>query len=249
MVLALDSAVSRREAVPPWPPSTLLAGLPEPLRARLLHAGAPVRFAPGQPLIREGDRGDFVILLLQGWFKVVAGADHSETLMAIRTGGDLVGELGYLDHQGRSATVRAVCAGSGRKILGGEFDKILGIDAQMAAAVARAMSAKLRWANRRRLDISGFGADVCLARVIHELATAYGHPEGAAVRIGVQLTQREVAALAGAREATAHRVLTSLRNRRIIATGYRRLVVLDLRRLAESACLTDPDDSRRSSPP
>jgi len=221
-----------------WPAATLLGSLPPDARQRLLAAGSKVAFQPGQTLLREGERGDFVLLLVHGWFKAVARSEHGEVLLAVRTGGDLVGELGYLDRQPRSATVRAVSRGSGRKILGPEFDAVMADDPAVALAVPRAMSRKLRWSNRRRLEVAGFAPDVRLARVLHDLVLAYGRREGDGLQIGVELTQREVAVLSGVGEATTHRVLTALRRSGVIDTGYRRLAVLDVARLGELAGLS-----------
>ena len=61
--------------------------------------------SPGLVLIREGDPGTAVYLLLAGSVKVTGATDEGGSLLAIRVGGDLVGELAVLDGRPRVATV------------------------------------------------------------------------------------------------------------------------------------------------
>ena len=77
----------------PWPPGSLLAGLPEASRQRFLSLGTKRQYAgTGRVLIREGDHGVVAYLLLSGSVKVTAAADEGDALLAIRVGGDVVGE-------------------------------------------------------------------------------------------------------------------------------------------------------------
>ncbi|WP_406117981.1 hypothetical protein [Streptomyces sp. NBC_00989] len=61
------------------------------------------------------------------------------------------------------------------------------------------VSDRLRSANRRRLDFRGYPAKVRLARLLVEVATAYGRPQDGGVVVGCRLAQPEMAALTGGR--------------------------------------------------
>jgi CRP-like cAMP-binding protein len=97
-----------------------------------------------------------------------------------------------------------------------------------AVAVVRSVGGKLRWATQRRIDFSGLEVRLRLARVLVELASAYGLETAGGVEIAVALAQPELAALVGAAEPTVHKALADFRRRRIIVTGYRCIRVVDL---------------------
>lgn len=216
----------------PWPPASVLGTLDAGTRERFTALGRPVRFSGGERLLREGEPGTEVYLLLQGWFKVLATMDDSrEALLAVRAGGDIVGELACFDTQPRSATVLAVGKGAARLIGRQEFLGFLSVDEGATQAVMRAVGGKLRWATRRRQDFGGSDVHTRVARVLVELARSYGRREGDGVAIGVTLSQPELATLVGASEPSVHRVLRALRQHQVIDTGYRRIFIRDTAQL------------------
>ena len=106
----------------------------------------------------------------------------------------------------------------------------------MAAQVTATVGRRLRWANERRSEFSAFPVHLRLARVLSEIAISCGEAVGEGLQIGVGLSQTELATLVGAREDTVQRALRLLRERGLLRTGYRRIVVLDepgLRALAD----------------
>lgn len=208
---------------------SLLATLSSAAVAELVDLGTGHAFGPGKVLIHEGESSTHVYLLLGGLVKVTATtADGGFALLAIRAAGDLIGELAGLDGQPRSATVTTAGNVRARVIPQVAFNGFLNRHADAAVAVSRTVAGKLRWATRRRVDFSGRGVRARLTRVLVELASAYGEPTPTGVRIGVPLTQPELAALVGAAEPTVHQALAALRKDRVIETGYRSTTILDL---------------------
>ena len=222
----------------PWPATSFLGQLSETTRQAVLHLGTLRHLAAGEIVIQEGDRPDFAVVLLSGVYKVTGVIESGrEALLAIRVGGDLVGELGLADGQPRSATVRAGTTGRCRRIGRPEYEAFLDGHPDAGRAVGRAIAAKLRSATRRRVEFATCPAPVRVARVLRELIETHGVRRPGAVSIEVALTQPELAALAGATEPTVQRVLSTLREQGVVQTGYRRLSVLDevgLARLART---------------
>jgi transcriptional regulator with XRE-family HTH domain len=77
-------------------------------RDALRSAASPRTFAPGAVLMREGERADHVVIILNGQVKICVDDDGAERIVAVRGPGDLVGERGVLQISVRSATVIAL---------------------------------------------------------------------------------------------------------------------------------------------
>lgn len=183
-------------------------------------------------LIREGDDTTFVLILLDGVVKATGlTRDGRDALLAIRIGGDLVGEFAAVDGRPRSATVTTGGAVLARVAKQADFLDCIQRDPQIAHAVNRSIVTKLRVANARRVDFSGCDVPTRLARVLHEVAVTYGDRTGNRVVIRWPLTQPELATLAGAAEPTVHKVLRHLRQDGVVSTGYRSIMILNLARL------------------
>lgn len=219
-----------------WPAGSLLAGLSEPSRRRLLGLGTMHQYAgSGRVLIREGIDSTVVYLLLVGTVKATAAVEDGDALLAIRVGGDVVGEFAALDGRPRSATVTTAGPVVARVIPSGEFNGLLSRDPGLALAVARSITDKLRTATARRTDFTGCDVATRFARVLLDLTERYGEQTPAGWKIGCPLTQTELASLAGAAEPTLQRTLRLFRAEGIVGTGYRETTVLDLDLLRKRA--------------
>lgn len=233
-------ATRSHQPVPSWPLATLLGSLSRESISDILRLGTQVRFQNGEALIREGEDDRDVFLLLKGWFKVLASGDGwGDLLLAVRGGGDLVGELAGFDGQPRLATVKAAGEGLARRIGHEDFQDYLNRHEEAARLVFRSVGEKLRWATRRRHEFTACSLDVRLARVLIELVRIYGRPTGSGITIAPPLTQTDLAALVGASEPATHRALTGLRKSGLIETGYRRITVLRIDDLCALAGKSD----------
>jgi CRP/FNR family transcriptional regulator, cyclic AMP receptor protein len=211
-----------------WPSSSLLGSLTEASRRRLLDPGMTRQYPAGQVIFREGEATTFVVALLDGVVKATGlTLDGKEALLAIRVSGDIVGEFSALDNLPRSSTITACGAVMGRVIRQADFTDALRRDGSLTHAVDRAILAKLRAANTRRVEFTGYDAPTRLARVLRELAVRYGERSGNRVVIAWPLTQPELASLAAVAEPTAQKALRRLRESGVIATGYRSLTIED----------------------
>lgn len=220
-----------------WPPGSLLGGLSAPARQRLFGLGALKQYSqPDHVLIREGDHTSVVFLLLAGTVKVTGATDAGDALLAIRVGGDIVGELAALDGRPRLATVATAGSVLARVIGGGEFVAFLGRNPDLSLAITQNIADKLRTATARRIDFTAYGAGVRLARVLLELAVRYGEQTpGGGTAIRCPLTQTELAMLAGTTEPTAQRALRRLRAAGVVASGYRETTILSMASLRQHA--------------
>jgi CRP/FNR family transcriptional regulator, cyclic AMP receptor protein len=211
-----------------WPAGTLLAMLSPSSRSALLKMGVAHSYEHGHKIIRELDESSHVVLLCRAIVKITAClANGRMAFLGIRVGGDVVGEMAALSGEPRCATVTACGDATVRLIQPDEFRRYLGAFPDAHLALIRMIMHRLRWANQRRIDFGGYPAFVRLARVLDELADAYGRQVPDGITFDVSLTQRELGALVGAEEDTARKELRRLRDRGVIRMGYRRITILD----------------------
>jgi CRP/FNR family cyclic AMP-dependent transcriptional regulator len=197
-----------------WPSQSFLGSLSSTSRAQFLELGATRQYLSGDVLIREGDASRHLIVLLDGVVKATGlTPDGKETLLAIRIGGDIVGEMAALDERPRNSGITACGVVVGRVIKQADFLDAIRRDPALSYALTRAVAAKLRQADARRVEFAGYDAPTRLARVLRELATRYGENGGNRIVLSWPLTQTELA---------------SLREDGIISTGYRTLAIEDL---------------------
>ncbi|MBQ1052153.1 Crp/Fnr family transcriptional regulator [Micromonospora sp. C51] len=221
-----------------WPPGTLLGRLQPSTRQRLLSIGVRRSVKEAQVLLREGALESHVILLDDALVKVtVSLSDGRDALLAIRVSGDVVGEISALNGTPRTATVTACRPSTIRIVHRNAFRSFLRDNPEAALEVAGIVADRLRWANRRRIDFTSYPVRVRLARVLWELAVAYGQRGPGGIIVDIRLTQNELATLCGAAEISLQKALGGLRTDGIVATGYREIVVRDSEALRSVAGL------------
>ena len=66
------------------------------------------RFAPGEPIIRRGEAGDEMYVIMQGTVDVLAGTGAERRKIAQHKRGDVFGEMAFVRRHVRSADVVAV---------------------------------------------------------------------------------------------------------------------------------------------
>jgi len=222
----------------PWPPGTFLARLQPSTRVRLLSVGVRRSVKEAQVILREGAEESYVILLEDALVKVTAAlTDGRHALLSIRVSGDIIGEISALNETPRTATVTACRPSVIRVIHRNEFMAFLRDNPDAALTVAGIIADRLRWANRRRIDFTHYPLRVRLARVLWEIAAAYGRRSPQGMVVDIRLTQDEMATLCGAAQVSLQKALSELRSEGIVSTHYRGIVVRDSEALRSVADL------------
>lgn len=225
-----------------WPYGTFLERLDPRARAVILRLGVRRQVPAGQILIHQGMRESHLVLLEEGLTKVTAPLpDGRSALLALRVGGDLVGEMSALNNQPRSATI-TTCGPTRYSVIPRDsFTRFLRDHPEAALELAAMVADRLRWSNRRRVDFTSYAVKIRVARVVAELCRTHGRRCRNGVVIDVRLTQPELATICGAAETSVHKALRELRADNLVDTDYRRITVRDLPRLRDLGKL-DPDE-------
>ncbi|MFJ1577648.1 Crp/Fnr family transcriptional regulator [Streptomyces sp. NPDC088147] len=223
-----------------WPPSTFLGRLRDTTREELLSQGTPMTYPPHRALLQQGDESRHVLLITSGVVKVVASAESGyDMLLAVRIGGDLVGEMAAFEERPRSGTVVACGDVTARIIQVRALETFLSHHPDAMRAILHMLCARLRWANLRRIEFQAYDSLTRLARVLAELCKAYAQPDpdsdGKRCDLGVTLTQKELASLAGLKLNTAEKNLAALTAQGLVERSYRNITICDVPKLLEFA--------------
>ncbi|MFD7660953.1 Crp/Fnr family transcriptional regulator [Actinosynnema sp. NPDC059797] len=203
----------------------------------MLALGSPVTYAPGDVVFREGDADGHVVLLLRGAVKVRAIDQAGDpALLAVKSAGDLVGEMSALDGKPRSATVIACGEVGARLIRQFEFRMFLVDHVEVLVELFRDAADQVRWANRLRQAVPRH-AEPRIALVLVHLVQRHGRSApGGGWGLDLPLTNVELASIAGMKPRTAEKAFGGLRDAGVLVTGTRRVVhVPDLDRLKRIA--------------
>lgn len=211
-----------------WPHSSFLGSLADGERDALLALGVERKYQPGKVILRQGETGEFVVLILGGIAKVsIVAETGKEMLVGIRGAGELIGEMAALSDFPRSASVTAATEVHGKVIKRGLFVGHLARSPGVGSRLAQMVADRLRASNRRRLEFNSYPVERRVALVLREVAMAHGHPEGGALRIGPEITQADIASLSSVSVRTVEKALQAFERAGLVKRKRRDLVVLD----------------------
>jgi CRP/FNR family transcriptional regulator, cyclic AMP receptor protein len=205
-------------------------------RTELERRGGRRRWDRGELVFAEDDRTDWVMTLLDGRVKVSSHtAAGVEVVLAVRGPGALLGELAAIDGRPRSATVTAIEPVTGLVVPFGEFAAYLQGNGRVAFLLTRLIAARLRDADRKRIEFGAYDTTGRVAARLVELAERFGEADPGGLRISLPLTQDELAGWVGASREAVSKSLAALRSRGWIETSRRAIVVRDLAALRHRA--------------
>jgi CRP-like cAMP-binding protein len=204
------------------------AGTPASPFAPLFEAGRQQHVRAGAILFSEGDVSNRVILVVSGRLKVSSFAeDGRESVIGVRSAGDLLGEFGAIDGGPHSATVTVVEAGEVISLPADRF--VSGLEARPALALRllRSVVGRLREADRRRVEFTSLQTDDRVAHRLDELVDEPGAELGPDGSVTLVITQAELAGWIGSSREAVNKALARLRDHGLVAVARGRIVVLD----------------------
>ncbi|GAA1582723.1 Crp/Fnr family transcriptional regulator [Actinomadura kijaniata] len=207
--------------------------LDEPQREALREASRPRVYPARTPLCYQGDESDHIIVIEDGWAKVTSMTeDGHAVVLAVRGPGDLICESAVLGDRQRSATVTALSPVRALVVPARRFTAFLDAHPEAWRLVSGTFVARLDDADRRlQAHVSAKGARR-LALLLAQLAELSARhvpaaPDGG-IEIAPPLSQEELGSWMDASRETVARALAHLRERGLVRTGWRRIVVVDV---------------------
>jgi CRP-like cAMP-binding protein len=194
------------------------------------------RYPRGQTLFHMGDEGGSLHIIERGRVKVTIPSDSGEELILTLLGaGDLLGELSLFDGKPRSATVEALedtetlCLHR-EDLLALLRDRFDVVEKILEVLARRIRDTDMLLAESHFLDITSR-----LAKKILDLGDAFGVREGGKVRIGVKMTQKDLASMIGATRESINKQLKGLRDQGLVRITGGTIEILNRDRLVQKA--------------
>ncbi|MBB3665456.1 CRP-like cAMP-binding protein [Prauserella sediminis] len=194
--------------------------------------GVERRHKPGDVLLRQGDRGDYLLALTGGRVKILAAeSGGAELLLSLRSAGDLVGEMSPRSDSRRTATVETLDNCTTSYLARRDFEAFLARNGAHAA-FSDYLVAKLSETVPYQLQQAHFVPRQRVARLILEVLLLADPGDRSRARI--PFSQDALAKALGLARSTVADQIAALRTLGALRSGPR-IIVGDERVLTEEA--------------
>ena len=213
----------------------LCGGLSAEQLSRLATLFHPRAVGAGVHLVLAEQPSEVVYLIRGGTVKVtIVQEDGVEVILGLQGPGELVGEMGAIDRQGRSANVVTLEACTILWIERDAFMASLETMPPLTLNVLRLLSRRLRLANGQLVAMAALDVYGRVARQVLGFAQEYGEPADGGVRIPLRLTQGDLASLVGASRVQVNKVIVTYKRLRYLSIDPQfRITVLNREALAQ----------------
>lgn len=209
--------------------SLIFSGLSEIEMAELAALVVPRSFTAGQFVLWEGDAPEWFYLVAQGRVKVVKHTSSGkEFIIAFFGPGEMFGEVAVFEDKPYPASAQAIEDTSVLGIKKEDFLSFLANRPQVALRIINVLGGRLRDAQVRLKDLAGERVEQRLAQTLVTLSSRHGST--------LPFTRQEIADMSGTTTETAIRVMSRLREGKIIRSVRGKIIILDetkLRLLSE----------------
>lgn len=203
LVMRFDGSILER--------SPLFADLDRFNLDRLVRCARLISFEKNSRIFQQGDPSDGCYSILDGVVRVsVVSSDGHDTLLAMAGKGDVVGEMGLIDNEPRSATLTTVSPASMAFLAARDFQSVADSNPLIYKHMLEILSGRLRATNEtvalpKLLSLPGR-----LAKTLLRISEHFGEPLGDnRILIRQKFTQIELAEIAGVARENVNRQIRS----------------------------------------
>lgn len=215
--------------------SPLFAGLEREALDGLARYSHHISLETNASLFKQGDASDGCYAILEGILKVsITAPDGKEALLAMLGAGDVIGDMGLIDAQPRSASATALKPCSLAYLASRDFKKVANSNPVIYLQMLEILSERLRTSNEAATMQQLLPLRGRLARVFLRLAEGFGEElEGGRVLIRQKFTQAELARMTGSARENVNRQIKEWAREGLVS------------RISRYYCLEDADKLRQ----
>lgn len=196
----------------------------------LLERATLCAMKKGDVLLHQGDRGDYLIILLDGTIRVsMVASNGREIILDYLEAGSVLGEIALLDGGERTASATALGDGQYLKLGARAFREVLEKHPSVAWRLLRELARRLRNANNTIESDRAYASGPRLARSLQRLV------QNGAQGVALKLSQSELGAFAGISRENINRQLGAWADAGVVELEHGRVRVLDMDVLEEIA--------------
>jgi CRP/FNR family cyclic AMP-dependent transcriptional regulator len=193
--------------------SSFLGRLDGQARDALVRQGHVRWYGVGEFLLREAEPGDRVLLLDVGRVKIVrSSASGTQVVLAVRSPGELLGEIAVLGGMGRSASVVALEHVRVRQLSREQFLGFLRDHPNVYQVLMTIEVNRLQQSETHRLEYRALSVTARLAALLLRLCDEQGERTAAGTYRVPRLSQEDLAAYVAASERAVGEAMRELRS-------------------------------------
>ncbi len=204
--------------------SLIFSSLNEDEVAEVARLAIERNFMLGEFVFWDGDAPNWFYMVAEGKVKVLKHSSlGKEFIIAFFGPGEMFGEVAVFENKPYPASAQAVVE---TKVLGirrQDFLSFLAHHPEVALRIINVLGGRLRDAHGRLRDLAGERVEQRLAGILLMLASKLG--------LTLPFTRQEIADMAGTTTETAIRVMSQLKDRKIIRSVRGKVIILDKEKL------------------
>lgn len=194
------------------------------------------RYPGGQAIFHMGDEGGSLHFIERGRVKItIPSSSGEELILSILGAGDFLGELSLFDGKPRSATVQALEETETLCLRREDLLALLRNRFDVVEKILNVLAHRIRETDTLLADKHFLDITSRLAKKILDLGDTFGIEEGGRVRIGVKVTQKDLASMIGATRESINKQLKALRDQDLVRIDGGTIEIPNRERLARKA--------------
>lgn len=198
-------------------------------------------FPRKSPIYLPADEADAVLLLARGKVKIChLTPDGKQAILAFIEPGELFGELALLQPNEREEYAEAVDPSLVILIPRQEIERLMERHPGLSLGVTKLIGLRRQRIERRLKYLLFRSNRDRLVHLLLELAEQYGTAEEGGVGLRVRLSHQDLANIIGSTRETVTVLLGELQQEGLVSLGRKKIVIQNVRGLAESVNTTPP---------
>lgn len=196
------------------------------------------RLRGGETLFLEGSAGSHLYVITAGAVRILTRSmDGREVQVALLGPLDVIGELSALDGKPRSGEAQAAEATELYMLSASSLKAFVLDHPKVAWELLKVLANRLRKADEAVADAAFLDVPGRVAKRLIELGEAQGTETSEGLRIGIPLTQEELAAMIGATREGVNRAISAFRSMGILERRGRYYLLKDVDSLRRRAAM------------
>lgn len=213
----------------------LFERLPAEELDRLESRARSRKFSRRSPIYLPADEAGAVLLLASGQARICSiTAEGKQAILAFLDPGELFGELAILSDAPREEYAEATKDSTILLIPSDEIQRLMERYGDLSLGITKLIGLRRRTVERRLKSLLFRSNRERLIHLLLELAEQYGRPVDEGLLLDIKLSHQDLASVIGSTRETVTVTLGELRDEKRLTLGHRRIVITDIRALADS---------------